>query len=67
MSRALNGGHGQCRSCQAAIIWFKSATGKNVPIDASSVQPGDQVLDTSRHISHFATCPDADKFRRKKK
>lgn len=56
----------KCRSCQAPIVWFKSDTGKNVPIDAGTVEKEDQVLDLKRHVSHFATCPDAAKFRRKR-
>lgn len=54
----------RCRSCQAKIIWFKTITGKNIPIDADTVEPDDEDLDMSRHVSHFATCPDGDRWRK---
>lgn len=47
-------------------MWFKSDAGKNVPIDAATVLPEDQQLELPRHVAHFATCPDAAKFRRKR-
>ena len=54
----------RCRSCNAQIIWFKTATGKSMPIDADTVEADDDDLDLKRHRSHFATCPQADKHRR---
>jgi len=53
-----------CRSCLKPIIWFKTATGKNMPVDAETVEAYDEELDLSRHISHFATCPQRDKWRK---
>lgn len=55
----------RCSSCRAKIIWFKTAAGNNMPVDADTVEPEDEVLDLTRHKSHFATCPNADKHRRK--
>ncbi len=52
--------------CGAKIIWFKTATGKNMPVDADTVEVGDEELDLSRHVSHFANCPNAAKHRRKR-
>jgi hypothetical protein len=56
----------RCTSCHAKIIWFKTEAGRNMPVDADTVEPGDDVLelDLSRHMSHFATCPNADKHRK---
>lgn len=54
----------RCRSCRARIIWFKTAGGKNMPVDADTVKPDDIELDLERHISHFATCPQANQHRR---
>lgn len=53
-----------CASCHAQIIWFKTDGGKNMPVDADTVEPADEKLDLSRHKSHFATCPNADLHRR---
>ncbi len=53
-----------CKSCLARIVWFKTATGKNMPVDAETVEADDEELDLSRHVSHFATCPNANTHRR---
>ncbi len=55
----------RCRSCNARIIWFKTAAGKNMPVVADTVEPGDEKLELPRHVSHFATCPQADQHRRR--
>ena len=55
-----------CRSCRAEIVWLKTTGGKAMPVDAASVQEGDKLYSYTRHISHFASCPDAKKFRRAK-
>lgn len=52
-----------CRSCGAQIVWFKTAQGKNIPVNAETVEPGDEQLELPRHISHFATCPHAKTWR----
>lgn len=52
--------HAACRSCGAAIVWLKTSTGKNMPVDAETVTEGDtQFEKDAGHISHFATCPNA--------
>jgi hypothetical protein len=57
----------RCRSCRAQIIWFKTAAGKNMPVDADTVKPEDTEYDPDEgHKSHFATCPNADQHRRRK-
>jgi hypothetical protein len=55
---------GRCRSCNARVIWFKTALGKNMPVDEGTVEQNDVILDMKRHISHFATCPNRDQHRR---
>lgn len=54
----------RCRSCNAMIIWFRTASGKNMPVDANTVEPDDDELDLSRHVSHFSTCPHANQHRK---
>ena len=54
----------RCRGCNAKIIWFKTEAGKNMPVDADTVEADDDELDLDRHISHFSTCPKANQFRR---
>jgi len=72
---------GQCRSCQADILWGVTANNKAMPIeeadDGNIVVEDDgslRVLDKGqqelfvgqRYISHFATCPHASQHRRPK-
>lgn len=65
----------RCKGCGADIIWIKTMSGKAMPVDAkpekrivmlendvTGTQRGD-VRDT--YISHFATCPQSDAFRKK--
>lgn len=54
----------RCRSCKAAIVFLKTRTGKTMPIDADTVEPGDEFLELGKHVSHFATCPDATYYRK---
>lgn len=55
----------QCGSCGAAVKWVKTAKGKNMPVNASSWEEGDTLFDSKKHRSHFATCPQAAKHRRR--
>ena len=57
----------KCRSCQAGIVWVKTASGKNMPVDADSWVQGQPHLFNPElgHISHFATCPNADDHRKR--
>lgn len=48
-----------CKSCSAAIFWGRTTNGKRVPVDAVPVG--------GKYISHFATCPNAEKHRVKTK
>lgn len=54
----------RCKGCNAKIIWFKTDQGKNMPVDADTVEPDDDELDLDRHVSHFATCPKSNEFRK---
>ena len=57
----------RCTSCRAQIIWFKTAAGHNMPVDADTVEPDDTEYSPPRHISHFATCPNARHHRKRGK
>lgn len=55
----------RCRSCDEYIVWMKTEAGKNMPVDADSCDEDDELIfDPDKHISHFATCPEADKWRK---
>ncbi len=53
-----------CRSCGASIMFIRTPAGKNTPVDATPIIGYDadgSVL--TIHLSHFATCPYADRHR----
>ena len=41
----------KCKSCGATVYWIKTFKGKNMPVNPDGV-------------SHFATCKQADKWRK---
>jgi len=70
-------GPGRCRSCGAAIEWAELVSGKRMPFDPPIVAVRTQGnilagartvedVDTTVTASHFATCPDAGQWRRRK-
>jgi hypothetical protein len=51
---------GTCRSCGAAIVWSVTSRGNPIPINAVNTR----MVGGQRYgVSHFATCPDAKKWR----
>jgi hypothetical protein len=48
------------------MVFLRSRAGKAVPVDAATIREADIDFDHTRHVSHFATCPAAAKFRKKK-
>ena len=55
----------RCKSCRARIVWLKTVAAKNIPVDADTVEPGDEVYEHGRHVSHFSTCPQSDQWRKR--
>lgn len=43
---------GRCRGCDALVLWCLTVNDRRTPIDRDG-------------LSHFATCPEADRFRRR--
>ena len=63
-----------CKGCGAKVRWVKTANGNRMPLDLEPVATnvmvefmGSFVLAPKAFVSHFATCPQADKFRGKGK
>lgn len=57
----------ECRSCKASIVWLWTKNDKKAPVNADSLAVTDDKLtefDPKRHISHFATCPNAARYRK---
>ena len=56
----------RCRSCGEPIVWLTMpGTGKKNPANADTVNPMDVMFEWGRHVSHFATCKDANQWRRR--
>ena len=65
-----------CKACKAEIYFLVAQSGKVVPVDADSLDDleiGDLKAGEKRlfnvkkgHVSHFATCPFANDFRKGK-
>lgn len=59
-----------CRSCGAPVIWLPSRAGNPVIVDRDSVTDADTLEGRNvdykpalGHCSHWATCPDAQRWR----
>jgi hypothetical protein len=69
-----------CNSCKADILWVKTVNGKSMPLDATPVVNGNIYLDEigravylgkgedatgkTLYVSHFSSCPQAQKWRK---
>jgi hypothetical protein len=56
----------QCAHCKAPIVWLHTQNLSPMPVDAATVKPEDRLYDHKRHVSHFATCTDPGKFRKRR-
>lgn len=64
----------ECRSCSAPIVWVYTDDRKAMPVDAKperrlvptgSTRDGKPRMRVrATYVSHFATCPDADRWRK---
>lgn len=71
----------RCASCNAAVVWVVTEAGKRMPVDAVPSDKGNLILrdgkalheskvpeaerPAERYTSHFATCPQGEKWRRR--
>jgi hypothetical protein len=53
-----------CRSCGAPIVWLDTNNNRRMPVDAATVRPEDRSYEQGQHVCHFATCPQANEWRR---
>lgn len=42
--------------CNARIIWFRTSGGRNIAVDADTVEATDKDYDYVRHTCHFEVC-----------
>jgi hypothetical protein len=58
---------GECRStnCRATIYWVLTGNGKRMPVDCDVPGGAEPTArESGQGVSHFATCADANRFRR---
>lgn len=65
----------RCKSCGTELIWVLTSAGKATPVDAKPTRvallkrldDGQLKIEDAieGHVSHWATCPHADKHRRR--
>lgn len=64
-----------CSKCDVAIVFCLTKSGKHIPVNFSSFCESEKESAVNgvsipfvygRHVSHFATCPFAKDFRKKK-
>jgi len=53
-----------CRSCGEDIVFLLTASGRKMPVDAATVEAGDVYYESGKHVSHFSTCDQPDRFRK---
>jgi hypothetical protein len=66
-----------CRSCGAPVRWAITQHENRMPVDPEPVENGNLILIDrdgelhvahavpGTHVSHYATCPDAERWRRR--
>lgn len=54
--------HCRDQKCRASIVYLPTVTGGNMPCDSDSVGPADKIYDKRRHVSHFKTCRNPNRF-----
>lgn len=58
----------RCKACNAMIIFLQSPNTPNkVPTDADTVEPHDEIFEHGRHVNHFTTCSDPNRFSKGRK
>ena len=56
----------KCKACGREIVFMKTRGGKFIPVNYEKRFDGDETfLPQAGHVAHFATCPEADRFRRR--
>jgi len=56
----------RCKSCGEEIVWLKTKSNYNIPVDyETGFDMSAEIFDSKTMVSHFATCKDAGKWRKK--
>lgn len=57
----------KCKACGKFIVFLKTRHGRPIPCDAITVDRGETEFIKEKHRTHFQTCPEAAKFRKRKR
>ena len=57
----------KCKGCGREIVFLRTATGTAIPVNKETTDEVDEYFDKDRHVSHFADCQEANRFRKAKK
>ena len=54
----------KCKACGKEITFLRTDKGKAIPVNKETTDVADEYFDRDRHVSHFADCPEANRFRK---
>lgn len=54
----------RCKACNARIIFLMTSSGKKMPVDADTVDAEDEVYEQGKHVNHWGTCSDPERFKK---
>lgn len=57
----------KCRACGKELRFIRTPAGKSMPVDADTCTDDDAIWDPAKHVSHFITCTQPDRFRKPSK
>lgn len=64
MTQEFESNISRCKSCDAEIVWLKTKTGKNIPVDIETCDlDTDELFNRETMKCHFETCVNADQHR----
>lgn len=52
------------KDCDADVVWLVTRLGKWIAVNIGNVTADDDEFRYAYHVAHFATCPNADDFRK---
>lgn len=53
-----------CSSCKAPIIFLQTSAGKQMPVNAETVEEHDTVYEHGRHVNHWGSCSNPKQHRK---
>lgn len=53
-----------CAACKEMIVMLLTQNNKLIPVNADTIEPGDIFYDRGKHVTHWGTCTNPDRFRK---